>query len=117
MNSRPVCMGDSELLRRWRNDPLTREMSLTNYEVMEGEHALWLDEILRDRTKRLFIVTEQHRDGLSHLGTFRLDGAGSDVVEISLTVAPDWRGVGLATPIIEMAMKEAAILGAKKDKP
>ena len=57
----------------------------------------------RNPARALMVVTRRGR----RLGTYRLDGLGSAAVEVSLTVAPEWRGRGLAREIIALALRHA----------
>src|SRR3990172_8769134 len=82
-----------------------------------------MERALVDPTRRLRIVTFARapvttpgitrvgpRGDLS-IGTYRLDGVGSARIEISLTIAPEDRGRGLAREIIQLACREAVTWG------
>lgn len=105
---RRATMQDAALLLAWRNDPETRRLSFETALVAESGHAVWLDHVSKDVTRQLVIV--EVADG--PVGTYRLDGLGGDEVEISVTVAPERRGQGLATPIILCGAVNAIASGA-----
>src|SRR3990167_5640071 len=117
LRARAATLKDADLLRAWRNDPVTREMSLHHYEVTVGEHEKWLDAVLRDSSVVLMIVERRtygsYGVGYTPIGTYRLDDVGTDVVEVSLTLAPDWRGYGYGREVIQMAVTNALSCGAR----
>lgn len=119
LRPRPATEADAALLMAWRNDPETLQWSVVAQPVAERQHLEWLRCVLADPTRRLRVVEYEdrpHPDYLpppeSPVGTYRLDFVGTDTVEVSLTVAPEWRGRGLATYVIRRASAEAVSLGA-----
>lgn len=85
---------DGALLFRWANDRETRRNSLSHEPISWETHIAWLARRLADPGTKLLIA---ELDG-HPVGTVRFD-LDAEVV-ISLTVAPERRGKGLATPII-----------------
>ncbi|MBW0105703.1 GNAT family N-acetyltransferase [Pseudonocardia sp. KRD-291] len=104
VTARPATEADAGLLLAWRNDPETRRWSRTSEEVRPEEHRAWLRRSL-DRTDRLLLVVA---DDTGPVGTVRWDREDDDW-EVSITVAPDRRGSGLAGPLLtagEHALRE-----------
>lgn len=99
---------DSEHLLRWRNDPLTRQMSLTQHEVTPEEHQRWLHASLTGTSRSLFIAVDDEVP----VGTVRLEHPSNGAAEVSLTVAPEARGRGLGSQLLRLAEREALQLGA-----
>lgn len=99
---------DGAKLLAWRNDPLTREMSISSAPVTPAEHEAFLARSL-DATDRVLCIAE---DGGAAVGTVRLDAKASGEWEISLTVAPDARGRGYATRMLRAAEGLARSRGA-----
>lgn len=92
---RSASAADAELLLAWRNDPQTRAWSRTTAPVTPDEHRAWLDRVLAT-SDRLLLVAEQ-RD--QPVGTVRFDRDDAGW-EVSITLAPDARGRGLAVPVL-----------------
>ncbi|WP_161992273.1 bifunctional UDP-2,4-diacetamido-2,4,6-trideoxy-beta-L-altropyranose hydrolase/GNAT family N-acetyltransferase [Pseudonocardia sp. EV170527-09] len=92
---RPARPGDAELLLAWRNDPDTRRWSRSHDAVDLATHRRWLAGSL-DRDDRLLLVVA---DARGPVGTVRWDRDGSGW-EVSITVAPERRGEGLALPML-----------------
>jgi spore coat polysaccharide biosynthesis predicted glycosyltransferase SpsG/GNAT superfamily N-acetyltransferase len=92
---REATESDSGLLLAWRNDPETRAWSRTTDPVAPADHSEWLARALNDPGRRLLIAEYDHEP----VGTVRLD-RDDDHWEISITVAPEARGRGLAVPIL-----------------
>ncbi|HDZ73847.1 MAG TPA: N-acetyltransferase [Aurantimonas coralicida] len=94
MMIRLATMEDARLLFSWRNDPLTRRMSINSDTVDWDTHRSWLERRLGRADPLLHIAEiEGHC-----VGTFRIDGD-----EISYTVAPDFRGKGIALKMLILA--------------
>jgi RimJ/RimL family protein N-acetyltransferase len=103
--ARPATLADAARLLEWRNDSATVAASLIQQPVAAEEHAAWLIACLNDPRRRLMIV-----EATEPVATYRLDWARE--VEISLTVAPKMRGLGLSTPVIRLATEHAVREGA-----
>jgi RimJ/RimL family protein N-acetyltransferase len=96
MKLRPATAKDAQALFDWRNDPVTRAMSVSGDPVDWEEHLLWLESALASPVRSILIA----EDGVPH-GTVRLD---RDIrTEVSITLAPSARGLGLAAPILRLA--------------
>jgi N-acetylneuraminate synthase len=100
---------DSELLLAWRNDPLTRAMSVNQHEVSVDEHARWLASILEDDARWLMLVRMDEQA----IAVVRLDARGADARELSLTLAPEARGRGLAKDVLLAAEAHARSRGVR----
>ena len=104
-------MADAGFLMRLRNDPETVRASRIQAVVDSDAHAVWLRRTLGDPAKRVMIVLH---DQVVLAGVYRLDEAGADCVEVSLTVSPEHRGRGFSREIIELAARHAMREGAKE---
>ncbi len=96
MRLRPATLDDARRLFEWRNDPVTRAMSVHRDPVAWDDHLAWLEASLANPLRRILIA----EDGVP-LGTVRLD---RDIrTEVSITLAPSARGHGRAAPILRLA--------------
>jgi pseudaminic acid synthase len=87
---------DAALLHRWRNDPGSQEMSLDRRAIPWPEHLAWTRRLLADAERlQLFAV-----EAGTAVGAIRFDRVGYDAT-VSLVVAPEARGRGLAFEIID----------------
>lgn len=100
--ARPARRTDATLLLAWRNDPATRAASRSTAEVDQAEHEAWLGRVLADPGRMLLVVEEQGEP----VGTVRFDREEPELWEVSVTVAPEARGRGLARQVL--AAGEAA---------
>jgi RimJ/RimL family protein N-acetyltransferase len=81
----------------WRNDPDTVHASRVQQQVTKSEHEIWLNSVLGDEN-RILLIAEMANVAV---GTVRFDPRS--VVgdyEVSITLAPEARGKGLAAPIL-----------------
>lgn len=105
---RPAVASDAPFLLELRNDAITRSMSKATHVVSSAEHAVWLDAVLTDTTRALFVA----ESGSCAIGQARLDGLRGTSTEISLSLAPAARGQGLASDVLraaESAAKERGV--------
>jgi RimJ/RimL family protein N-acetyltransferase len=100
---RPATRDDAADLLAWRNDPITRGNSRNTAEVTPAEHAAWLDRVLADPNRRLWVGMVHRVPVGTSSATRGVDGA----VEIAVTVAPDARGRGLAAKLVSGAVEQA----------
>jgi RimJ/RimL family protein N-acetyltransferase len=95
---------DAALLLEWRNDPVTRRWAFTEAAVAPDEHAAWLARKLADPRCLLWIA---ERDGVP-VGQVRLDqDPDGDAAEISIALAPEFRGRGYAPLVLSRMVGEA----------
>lgn len=88
--------GDADTLLAWRNDPETLAWSRGHQPVAEPIHRSWLANAIAD-PGRLVLVVE--RDGRA-LGTVGFERVAEATWEVSITVAPERRGRGLAAGVL-----------------
>ena len=112
MKLRPATTDDAALLFEWANDPETRAGSHTTDPIPWETHVAWLDRVIADPDRQLYIGVEDGRP----VGQVRLDRDGGKHV-ISTTVAPDARGRGLSEPMMAAAIETAEGLVVAEIKP
>ena len=92
MNLHKATMDDAEFLFRLANDPETLRFSRSQQTFIPWEkHLLWMEQSLAQREVWLVGVA----------GTVSINRG-----EMAVTVAPEYRGLGLATPLITSAIPE-----------
>ncbi len=99
---REAVIDDASLLLAWRNDEGTRAASRNSSPISQTAHHEWLASLIDDDARLLLIA---HRDDEA-VGTIRFDSlpeAGE--FEISITIAPAFRGEGLAPSILALGEK------------
>ncbi|MFD9899667.1 GNAT family N-acetyltransferase [Mesorhizobium sp. NPDC059025] len=94
MKLRPATVEDARLLFDWRNEPLTRAMSVNAEPVTWEAHLKWLSARLARPDPGLYICEE---DG-NALGMVRVDDD-----QISYSVDMNFRGKGVATRMLTLA--------------
>ena len=93
-------MADAELLWRWANDPETRRNAFNNAPIVYADHVAWLTDRLASPETRIWVFT----DGDEPVGQVRFDLAG-EVAEIDISVAPERRGRGYGTAMLNEAVR------------
>ena len=101
---RPATILDAAFLYRIRLDPATVAASPGPPPGWAG-HVDWLTAALKMETRRLYIALTF--SGLNLAGTGRLDRVG-DTVELSWTIAPEYRGHRYSEPLIVALKVEAS---------
>lgn len=88
---------DSPFFFRWRNDPVSRRLSLSSGRITRAAHQAWFAGKLADARCRLWVAL----DGKDRrVGQVRLDAAGPRAALVSITVAPERRGQGWGTRML-----------------
>jgi RimJ/RimL family protein N-acetyltransferase len=96
VNLRPVTMADAEDLLVWRNDPETRHASHNTDEISLDRHLAWLEASLNKPEQRRLWIAEMNAKSVGTCRADRIDGAW----ELSWTVAPNFRGKGIAQKML-----------------
>lgn len=102
---RPATAADATLLLAWRNDEATRLASHHTEPVHPEDHARWLDALLRNPARRLFIA-EAHGEPVGSVRADRDDDGACH--ELSWTVAPSARGRGFGARMVRLLMAEVS---------
>ncbi|MEZ7955711.1 MAG: UDP-2,4-diacetamido-2,4,6-trideoxy-beta-L-altropyranose hydrolase [Rubritalea sp.] len=98
INLRPVSTEDAKDLHNWSNDPVTRAASFNSDPIPWDNHLQWLDTQLNSTDSTLLII----KSSTSKLGVVRFNKNAETLGEtiISITLAPEFRGLGLAPLIL-----------------
>ena len=99
---RKATQEDSSLLFEWRNDPVTREMFKNTQAITWAEHETWFNNIVDDPHFLLLMVKYQQQQ----IGVVRFD-IHDDMAEISINIAPTFRGQKLSAGILMCACQMA----------
>lgn len=94
---RLATLEDANFLLMCRNDKVTRNASSSTDEVTKEEHMNWLNNIIHDNKRTLYIVMENAMP----IGTVRADQL-EDTTELSWTVAPNSRGKGVGEKMVKI---------------
>lgn len=93
---RPADWDDCDALLDWRNDPLTRANARNSQPVPAETHREWMGRVLADSNRLLLIGS---LDGAG-AGTVRFDRQQDGAWEVSITVAPAFRRLGLGPRLL-----------------
>jgi RimJ/RimL family protein N-acetyltransferase len=94
--------GDCRILFEWANDAAVRQASFASAAISWDEHSRWFAEKMRDRASMILMFEEG-----DPAGTVRFQFKDGGDAEISVTVAPEFRGQGLAAHFLERAVEFA----------
>jgi RimJ/RimL family protein N-acetyltransferase len=93
---REATPADADRLLEWRNDPATRAASGSTAAVIPDEHRAWLDQLLNDPDRHLWIAELDGRPA----GQARFDRVRGYVYEISVSVDSELRGRRIGADLI-----------------
>ena len=85
----------------WANDPEVRKGSFKNHTITKDEHRIWFDKKHRDPNVLMWVFEVNN----SPAGLVRLEKDNNEVV-LSYQIASQYRGKGLGTKMLKMAMNE-----------
>ena len=99
---RHATIDDADVLYKWRCDPLTVENSTGPPPATFDAHVQWLTgRLAKEHGGWLFIAMH---DG-HPVGAISIEATTR---QVGITIAPEWRGQGFATPMIRALCEEAA---------
>ncbi|NOS67203.1 MAG: UDP-2,4-diacetamido-2,4,6-trideoxy-beta-L-altropyranose hydrolase [Candidatus Peribacteraceae bacterium] len=98
---RDATIDDARLLHEWANDPVIRESSFSPDQISWETHKKWIEGKLADKNSKIFIGM----DGDRPVGQIRFDIRNDGDAEIDIHLAPEARGKGYGTPLIEEGLK------------
>lgn len=98
---------DRDRTFRWANDPDTRSASFRSAPIEPAEHERWFSASLSDPGRTVLIAEL----GGAAIGVVRFHALDPRTAELSLALAPERRGQGLAVPVLQAALEHAAALG------
>ena len=86
-------ISDDSYLLKWRNDPLTVEMSKTKKKVKCFEHKNWLRSLRQQSNTKIYIAKDLD---LKRIGMSRFQETKNKEVEVSINICPKFRGKGFS---------------------
>ena len=101
MQLRKATFNDWKILLDWRNDPTTRKNSFETGEVSEQTHKLWFNDSLLNPNRSIYIL----EDNFTSVGSIRSDLHWNNQSVLSWSIAPDQRGKGYGTKILEIYLQ------------
>jgi RimJ/RimL family protein N-acetyltransferase len=104
VNIRPATSADSADVLRWRNDPQAREQSRTVEIITQDVHDVWFESVIKSTDRCLFIAELEDAVPFGQV-RFDLLARDSDVFEVSISIAAEFRGQNLAIPTLLQAEK------------
>jgi RimJ/RimL family protein N-acetyltransferase len=107
LSLRPAEEDDCAIIFEWANDPVTRRNSFAPDPISWDIHRDWFRKLLADRNRLLYVALASRE----RIGQIRFDRCGQREAEVSVALAPAWRGRGLAAPVIQLGSEEAARAG------
>lgn len=100
---RPATMMDSDKLFAWRNDPVTQACSRSTAPVPRADHDRWMKfNVLLGYPQHIVLIADSE---FGAVGVVRFDAEKNDALsyEVSITIAPNHRGKGVARGILHTA--------------
>lgn len=101
---RPADPKDCHLLWRWANDSGTRAASFSTEAIPWEQHQAWFEGKIKD--PNCLILIGENAQG-TPVGQIRLDSRSGADGEIDVSVAPDSRGAGVGSRLIDLGAREA----------
>ncbi len=94
----------SETIWEWRNDPITRKMSVNSEKVSWEEHTSWYEKVLLDKGKKLYVGEEE---GIP-IGVIRFDKCFDEeyVYQVSINISPAHRQKGYGKQLLTHGIRK-----------
>ena len=98
---KPAIESDCNLIFTWRNDEFTREMSLTTSTISWETHKNWFENTMKSDDRLLLMCSYIDTGEKICVVVFDLD---KDRAIVSINLAPNMRGKGLAKKCLNMSI-------------
>jgi RimJ/RimL family protein N-acetyltransferase len=101
---RSLVAADESKILSWANDKNTRENAVHSKPISPRTHKAWFRSILKSpESHQGFLCVDGRRKGVGVI-RFSRQSPQDKVWEIHFNLAPEWRGKGLARPMLEKAL-------------
>jgi RimJ/RimL family protein N-acetyltransferase len=109
---RPAVENDSQDLFTWRNDPDSRQASISQAVVSREDHERWFASSLASPRRAIYLAIDSQSGESIGMCRFDLDESAT-VAEVSINLNPKWRGRGLALSVLTEAIKSFRLSAGK----
>ena len=96
MSIRRAIVADAQDIWRWRNDVDTRAVSRNSATVTWNDHRAWFERRLADPSTLMLIGMADERA----VGVVRFDRTSESTADVSINLAPEYRGRGLGKALL-----------------
>lgn len=93
---------DSKNIWEWRNDELTKQMSITTESIGWEAHSDWYEKSLVNPNRYLYIGYINHNEKIG-MCRFDLD-TKSNIAEVSININPQYRNKKLSSQLLSVAI-------------
>jgi L-amino acid N-acyltransferase YncA len=100
---RKLILEDKYVVLSWRNDSETIAASISGEPVDLEEHEIWFSNLLGSKSDHAYIATDNLGNQLCFI---YFSQRNINKYEISINVNPDFRGQGIATLFLPIAISE-----------
>ena len=95
---RKIDREDWEDLLNWRNDELTRKMSINGEIVEKEDHYSYMDKMSKNKNREQFIFIHDN----NKIGTIRIDKLNDEFEEFSYSINPKYRRNGYGSLMMKL---------------
>ncbi|MGB3492761.1 MAG: GNAT family protein [Elainellaceae cyanobacterium] len=91
------------MLWEWANDAIVRAASFSSDPIPWDSHIRWLSQKLNEPNCLFYIASDENNIPIGQV-RFDVDPSEPDVAEISINLAPNQRGYGYGSKLIDIAI-------------
>lgn len=102
---RPATKDDSRQLFVWANDPVVRQSAFHSEPIVWKDHQRWFASRLESATTLIYLAENPAQQ---LVGQIRFDQSAANEMEVDVTVAPEFRGLGYGAALIAAGAKAVA---------
>ena len=92
------------MIWEWRNDPITKKMSVNDEKISWEEHTSWYEKVLLDECRKIYVGEEE---GIP-IGVERFDKCDDEeyVYEVSVNISPARRKKGFGKQLLTHGIRK-----------
>ena len=97
---RALGVEDLDRTLEWVNDPEVTRYTGTVFPISANEHQLWYQEMVRDRTRRMFAIVTSDAKHIGNIGLKDIDWVARNAEVLVYVGEAEFRGKGYGTEAI-----------------
>lgn len=111
---RPATEIDGPMILSWRNDPLSRQFSFQTKPIDLDHHMQWWKASLLNPTRTILVLENEAGQGI---GSLRKDKLPTGEIELSWMIAPEHRGKGFGSYMLNLGLSDETARYIARIKP
>ena len=103
IRERKINLNDSYEIFKWRNDPFSKQMSLTKNDITWEDHSIWMQAVINNHNNVVYIALY---DENNKIGICRFFEDIEFKIKVSINLNPNFRGRHLSSKVLSLCVND-----------